>query len=479
MEMAPTRIPGSTTRRSFIGGLFLVGTASLLQACGPAAPSPAAPAPTSAPAATATSPPSQPATAPTSAPAATSAPASGPEVKLSHWSSLTASDAEIWDKVITSANQANTGKFQIAKETIPGDQIDVKILAGVASGSAPDFGWTDAGLRLGMVKKGVIVPQDDVLKGVGLDFTDFTEGTIDQTKYDGKIYLTPLDAMSWQMHINTQHAQDAGLDVSKPPATGDELLTWADKMTKREGNKVTRSGFLMIGSGGHNHLVWGIVFEQMGGKRLTADFKQVALMQGDAAKKSAQWIVDLFDKYKVASRDVSDRYKAFGVGQASMFWTGPWTLNGYIHQQGLSFVTVPIPKVGNEQLTCNAIGGQEMYKQDKTERYATTALALKWLSDNSFVWNTEGRGASLRKSILARSDYKTAGTPWKYRGVFSDGMAFAKISESQPVVDADAFTYYYGTEIGKWMDPVFGGTTKIDDGLAALQKAWEQDLAQG
>ena len=28
-----------------------------------------------------------------------------------------------------------------------------------------------------------------------------------------------------------------------------------------------------------------------------------------------QWVLDLFDKYKVSTRDVTDRYKAFGTGQ--------------------------------------------------------------------------------------------------------------------------------------------------------------------
>ena len=51
-----------------------------------------------------------------------------------------------------------------------------------------------------------------------------------------------------------------------------------------------------------------------------------------------QWVLDLFDKYKVSTRDVTDRYKAFGTGQGSIFWTGPWTLNGYV-QQKLTFRT--------------------------------------------------------------------------------------------------------------------------------------------
>ena len=56
-----------------------------------------------------------------------------------------------------------------------------------------------------------------------------------------------------------------------------------------------------------------------------------------------EWVLDLFDKHKVSTRDVTDRYKAFGTGQGSIFWTGPWTLNGYV-QQKLNFRTYPVPQ---------------------------------------------------------------------------------------------------------------------------------------
>lgn len=400
-------------------------------------------------------------------------------MELIHWSSLTASDGEIWEQVIQNANKANEGKFVIKKDTVPGDQINVKILSGVAASQAPDFGWGNVGRRKGWVKQGVVVPMDDHLKASGINLEDFTKGTLDLAKYEGKVYLLPLDAMSFQMHVNIGHAQEAGLDLNKPPKTNDELLTWADKMTKREGSKVTRSGFLMTGSGGHNHTVWGIMFEQLGGKRISDDMKTVTLMNGDNARTSAQWVVDLFDKHKVASRDISDRYKAFGVGEGSLFWTGPWTLPGYIKQDGLKFKTFDMPTVGKQRLTIGELGGQEMYKQDKTDRYAVSAQAIRWLSDNSFLWNTAGRGASLRKSVLDRADYKTSGVPWEgYRQTFTDGMSFATITPL-PLVESDQFQWYFGTAIGKAMDPVFAGTTKVEEGLAALDKVWKEAITKG
>ena len=75
------------------------------------------------------------------------------------------------------------------------------------------------------------MPVEDHLKGAGLDSADFTAGTLDLCKYDGKQYLMPMDAMSFQLHSNVNDAQEAGRDPTKPHKTGEERLTWADKMT--------------------------------------------------------------------------------------------------------------------------------------------------------------------------------------------------------------------------------------------------------
>jgi hypothetical protein len=167
-----------------------------------------------------------------------------------------------------------------------------------------------------------------------------------------------------------------------------------------------------------------------------------------------QWVLDLFDKHKVSTRDVTDRYKAFGTGQGSIFWTGPWTLNGYV-QQKLNFRTYLFPKIGEKQLTYFEMGGMEFYVQKDEGRYEASMQAVKWLSDNSFLWTTKGRGASPRKSILENKDYKTAGVPWDVRGAFVEGMAFAPAGEI-PVLAGPDFTIYSGSNfLAKTLEQVW------------------------
>ncbi len=207
--------------------------------------------------------------------------------------------------------------------------------------------------------------------------------------------MVPMDLMSLQPEVNLDHLKEAGYDPDKFPEDGKTLLEWAEKLTKRDGDKVTRSGIMMTGSGVQPTVTWGIVAAQMGFQRASDDLK-TACVNPEAGKAAMQWVLDLFDKWKVSTRDVTDRYKAFGTGDGSIFWTGPWTLNGYV-QQGLNFRTYLFPKIGEKQVTYFEMGGMELYKQRDKGRYEATMQAVKWLSDNSFLWTTKGRGASTEK----------------------------------------------------------------------------------
>lgn len=398
-----------------------------------------------------------------------------------HWSWLAASDGEVWGKMIDNFNDAHKDKgIQIKLEVIPEEQFVTKVLASVATDRAPDFGWGTAGKGAQLARDGVTVPLDDLIKDGDLDIGDFTDLAVNAArypKYGNQMFMIPMDLMSLQPEINTDHVKEAGLDMSNPPQDGDTLIEWAKAMTRRDGDKVTRSGIMMTGSGVQPTVTWGIVAEQMGFRRASADLKTAAV-NPEAGIAAMQWVLDLFDTHKVSTRDVTDRYKAFGTGQGSIFWTGPWTLNGYVGQK-LPFETFLFPKIGKERLTYFEMGGLEFYTQSDKGRYAATMQAVKWLSDNSFLWTTVGRGAAPRKSILARDDYRTAGHPMSVRGAFIDGMEIATILEI-PVVAGPEFTIYSGGNyLARTLEGVWAGQKTPEAAMAQLQERWQKGLDKG
>src|SRR5262249_56174515 len=82
-------------------------------------------------------------------------------------------------------------------------------------------------------------------------------------KYDNKLFMIPMDLMSLQPVANLDHMKEAGLDPEKFPQDGDTLIEWAKAMTKREGDKVTRSGIMMTGSGVQPTVTSGILADHM------------------------------------------------------------------------------------------------------------------------------------------------------------------------------------------------------------------------
>ncbi|MCY3875422.1 MAG: hypothetical protein OXF88_14160, partial [Rhodobacteraceae bacterium] len=224
-------------------------------------------------------------------------------------------------------------------------------------------------------------------------------------------------------------------------------------------------------------VTWGIVAEQMGFRRASDDLSTAAV-NPEKGIAAMEWVLDLFDKHRVSTRDVTDRYKAFGTGGGSIFWTGPWTLNGYVGQ-GLNFMTSLFPNIGGEQKTYFEMGGLELYAQSDPGRYKATLEAVKWLSDNSFLWTTVGRGASPRKSILARPDYKTAGHSWDVRGAFVDGMAFATIPEIPVLAGPDFTIYSGGNYLARTLEGVWTGSKTPAEAMEQLAEKWQEGLDAG
>jgi ABC-type glycerol-3-phosphate transport system substrate-binding protein len=399
--------------------------------------------------------------------------------EIIHWSWLAASDGEVWQQMIDAFNAANKD-MKIKMEVVPEEQYPTKILGAAATGKAPDFGWGTAGQRAKMAKDGVIIGLDDVAKKAGLDLSDFDAFALKSAgypKYGAGPFMVPMDLMSLQPEVNLDHLKEAGLDPEKFPTDGATLIDWAKALTKRDGDTVKRSGIMMTGSGVQPTVTWGIVAAQMGFQRASDDLK-TACVNPKAGIAAMHWVLDLFDKHKVSTRDVTDRYKAFGTGQGSIFWTGPWTLNGYVGQK-LNFRTYLFPKIGDKQLTYFEQGGLELYVQKDKGRYEATMHAVKWLSDNSFPWTTVGRGASPRKSILSKPDYKSAGQPWAVRGAFVDGMAFATQGEV-PVQSGPDFTIYSGGNfLAKTLETVWAGQSKPEDAMAQIQEKWQKGLDAG
>ena len=62
---------------------------------------------------------------------------------------------------------------------------------------------------------------------------------------DRSVYGVPFHNSTPLLYVNADHFKEAGLDPDKLPRTWDELIAAAKKLTKRDGDRVTRWGIMM------------------------------------------------------------------------------------------------------------------------------------------------------------------------------------------------------------------------------------------
>jgi ABC-type glycerol-3-phosphate transport system substrate-binding protein len=240
------------TRRGLLGGSLLFASSGLiLAACGTApasptaAPVPSPPTPTSAPAAVPTATPAQAATAaptPTTAPAAqsTTQQAGATELKIwFHWGGPTGQAAQqVIDKY--NSTQGQQDKTHVTVETVSSNpnEYRAKMTASRLAGTSPDI--YHAGLAVSeLVNNKLIVdlPTDEA----NYVKTNYVPGAVQRMTYKGKVWGYPTENNSGAFLYRKSFYQEAG---AQPPKTTDDVRQNAKKLTKQDGGKTSRYGYV-------------------------------------------------------------------------------------------------------------------------------------------------------------------------------------------------------------------------------------------
>jgi multiple sugar transport system substrate-binding protein len=200
-----------------------------------------------APAATPTKPPAAPASAPTSAPAAAkpAAPAgAGPKILL-RLNGIDPPGQEFANKFIADYNAQN--KVNVEIDYTDWASSFQKITTGLAGGTAPDI-FMGGGLWTPVIaSKNGTLELDTYLKDWP-EWNDWYEVARKDVTYNGKIHAIPY-RMNARGNIIYRKSlfEKAGLDPNKPPATWEEALAMAAKLTQKDSSgKITIAGWHIV-----------------------------------------------------------------------------------------------------------------------------------------------------------------------------------------------------------------------------------------
>ena len=342
------------SRRSLLQLSGTAAVALLTAACAPAAP----PAPTAAPArpaepAGSTKPgaaESKPA-APAAAPAATTAPAAakpaeaakpaavaggdirakweadlpkGP-VEVVFWHGTDATTNKLYTETFIPGYKALRPNYTIKDEAVP--SIDQKLVVALATDTAADMFESNPGTIQTFMVKNAVSPVPPAAWGAAtveeMLQTYFLPTVMRVAMKDGNLYGIPNQSNAQSLMINVRMFKEAGLDpVKDAPKTWADVAALNQKLTKREGGRLTQKGFEFLWARPDqisNSLLE--LIRQAGGEVLQDGVKPV--FNSDFGVKAMQTLKSVTVDPKVTQTSPTSPVQDFAIEQNAMLRFGP------------------------------------------------------------------------------------------------------------------------------------------------------------
>lgn len=158
------------------------------------------------------------------------------------------------------------------------------------------------------------IPIDD-LKA---DFTNVDSHIINE-----KIYYIDTAVNTGNIYYNKALWKEANLTEKDIPKTWDDFRKVAKKLTKIENDKIIQAGFNYNGAAGYNAMILGLNYQK--GELLFKDDKTTVNFDTNTTKENTQFLIDLYEKDRVGSKDFGDdATMSFGNGQSAMVYRWGW-----------------------------------------------------------------------------------------------------------------------------------------------------------
>ena len=420
MSTSHARAGRVLSRRSLLGTLGAIGGVALLAACGSGRQAISAGTPNAGNAAGSTSAGSGTANAAATAKAGgytTAAPtptvgqikASGTKGTIQYWHNHSGTELKpLQANVDEFSKTTDIGVEATYVPVPPGTQASEKLIAAIAGGTPPDAARFDRFIVGSFAFKGSLTDITAMADKAGVTAKDYYPFAWQEANLAGKLYAIPTSTDVRLLYYNKAHFQDAGLDPEKPPATIDDLDAAAEKLTKKNGSKYDRIGFIpWLGQGWLYTYGWlwgGKFYDEQSGKVTTSDPKIV---------EAATWYGGYGKKYNIADIDAfqasfgSNAQDPFLVGLVSMQISTNGTVNNIKqYTPNMSYGLVALPVAPGQTQTSTWSGGWSNVVPKGAKNLDNAFAFVKYMgsAQGQLTWAKNVSGAFLPTSTEAAKD---------------------------------------------------------------------------
>jgi len=339
-----------------------------------------------------------------------------------------------------------------------------KLVTSILGGSAPDIARVEPPKAAQYIASGYAAPVDAYIPSSVRN--QFFPGTVEPLVKNGRLYGVPQDVATLVLYYRTDMFQSAG--ISAPPATWDDLLADAKKLTKAP----SQYGLGLFGGwGAFEFYPW---FWQAGGEMLQQQGGKMAPAFNSAqGVKALQFWSDLENKYKVmppgAATLTEDDFKGpFVAGKLAMFTSGPWIV-GTLKQAGIDgkWTAAPLPRDAQQ---ASVLGGMDLIVLNQSNHKTEAGKFLTWLMQDGVQsdWASSLKFVPIKQSMYSSPQF--SGDP--LNAIF---LASLKVSRSRPTIaKAGDIDNYFGQAVQAALSGAASPQSALD---TAAQKS-QQALAQ-
>ena len=191
----------------------------------------------------------------------------------------------------------------------------------------------------------------------------------------------PFQRSTIVLYWNKEMFKEAGLDPNKPPATWNDMLEYAQKLTKRDASgTVTQWGVQIPSSGTPHWLFQGLTTEN--GVQLMNAEGTVTYFDKPEVIEALQYWVELSMKYKVHREGIvswGTTPNDFFERKIAMMWTTTGNLTNVRNNAKFDFGVAMLP--ANKRRGSPTGGGNfYMFKQAKPDQQAAAMKFVKWIT---------------------------------------------------------------------------------------------------
>ena len=298
----------------------------------------------------------------------------------------------------------------------------------VVAGQAPQIG-IGLNFRMGSIYPALIAlddsPVGNLIEQVGFKKEDFIEYAWDIATIEGKQYGIPLDNPLLGIYYNKAIFREAGLDPENPPTNREEFEQAANAIKDKTGKYAYHPG--AYGQPRWYRRSWYIFYWQKDGNLLE---NNQAAFNNDKGLEALEYLVDI--QKKGWNQPGTNGAAQFEAGELGMLLNGTWHYLA-LAQTDLDWGMLGIPKWFEKKYTWGSNHFLVIPKQpkDKEELILPATKAMKWISDNSYLWGIWGGHVPMSKKALKSKELLESETWEKTLRTFTE-MSFGGVYRHEP-----------------------------------------------